>query len=677
MKKNHKKELTADTKDRTMKIRDNILNFSIVIVMLLLVCTTLEKVIGISSFVTRYSQQVVLEQAEGNAQTIEQWLQHQSRLIHSMVLAISEMSSNDGTGSLPAQRIMDYLEKNLEANDKALMYYCCLGYNGGMMPADHSKVDLDPTTREWWQQAVKEQRLIYTDPYVDVVTGQMVMSIAEPFLLEGEQAVFLADIPIDSLIQKIEELGNEEGRESFLLTADHWVITHPNLNLLPEGNEEIFYPEVARLDLSEEGTGIFTDQDGVEKYIAVKTIGETGWKLGITEKKALDLSKDEWLSSFLLSTGIVILVLLAVNFLAFKWVIWRLLKPMEQMKRFVRDKVVGQENCPRFRLELFEIEFLINALEENVVATIHKAREEAQNIEEKMVTTVVKVGEINSNIHEISASMEETTNSVDVQTDSIESIDNNCSEVAIAVEKLSEETHKIAEKAEEIIERVEKIGIRLLENKEYAVKMAYESQQRLGSAIEGAKVIEKIVEVSQAISNIARQTNLLALNASIEATRAGEAGKGFAVVAEEIKSLSNITSSEIDKVNRLTEQVMTNVNTLSHESDEIITFIDRIVLKDYEKLEGLVESYMNDATFYADTSSTLKASTEELNASILNINHMLEVINTSQNELNASVQNVNEALYAITFASEYVSEQTEGVMNSVKELHGTVGKFHV
>lgn len=269
MKKNQKKELTADTKDRTMKIRDNILNFSIVIVMVLLVCTTLEKAIGISSFVTRYSQQVVLEQAEGNAQTIEQWLQHQSGLIHSMVLAISEMSSNDGTGSLPAQRIMDYLEKNLEANDKALMYYCCLGYNGGMMPADHSKVDLDPTTREWWQQAVKEQRLIYTDPYVDVVTGQMVMSIAEPFLLEGEQAVFLADIPIDSLIQKIEELGNEEGRESFLLTADHRVITHPNLNLLPEGNEEIFYSEVARLDLSEEGTGIFTDQDGVENIFAV------------------------------------------------------------------------------------------------------------------------------------------------------------------------------------------------------------------------------------------------------------------------------------------------------------------------------------------------------------------------------------------------------------------------
>ena len=82
--------------------------------------------------------------------------------------------------------IMDYLEVNLNENENALMYYCCFGYDGGVLPADHSKLDLDPTTRDWWKQAISEDGLIYTEPYTEFATGQMVVSIAEPLTIGGE-----------------------------------------------------------------------------------------------------------------------------------------------------------------------------------------------------------------------------------------------------------------------------------------------------------------------------------------------------------------------------------------------------------------------------------------------------------------------------------------------------------
>ena len=63
--------------------------------------------------------------------------------------------------------------------------------------------------------------------------------------------------------------------------------------------------------------------------------------------------------------------------------------------------------------------------------------------------------------------------------------------------------------------------------------------------------VEKVKELSETLTRIAKQTNLLALNAVIEAARVGEMGKGFSVVAAEFRKLaetSNKIASEMRSV---------------------------------------------------------------------------------------------------------------------------------
>ena len=59
------------------------------------------------------------------------------------------------------------------------------------------------------------------------------------------------------------------------------------------------------------------------------------------------------------------------------------------------------------------------------------------------------------------------------------------------------------------------------------------------------------------------QTNMLAVNGNVEAARAGEYGRGFSVVAGDIRSLSNESSENADRIKDLVRQVQAQISRVA------------------------------------------------------------------------------------------------------------------
>ncbi len=649
-------------------IKGNLETMITICTVLIILVTAIANGVATSRVTVNGKKDLLMEEAQTNAEVMNEWLKKQGDVVHTIRNTLAFMDTKD------KQDIMDYLENCLAENDAALMYYCCFGYNGGVLSADHSDLDLDPSTRDWWAQALEADGLIYTEPYVDFATGQMIVSIAEPMTIQGEQAMMLADITIDKLIDLTKGISSDSSIETFLLTDNGDVITHNNEEFLPDEDGNTTLTNEVNVNLAAEKVETFTDYDGEKKYIAVADMDETGWKLGVTQNKSVINADIRQNLIFPIVLGVVLMIITII--LVYK-LIAKSLKPMEKMKHFVKENVIGEDTAVQHNSEVAEIEYLIGEMENRFIAMIRQTKDESTKIQTQMHQANSGVASMNGNIMEISAVMEETGASVETQTSSIQNINDTCENVAQAVEVLAEQAQEMAQRSGQIVKRVDEIVPVLLKNKDNAVTITKANREKLVQAIEGVQVIHEIADVTKAIEDIAAQTNLLALNASIEAARAGESGRGFAVVAGEINNLASDTGSEIGKVRELTNRVLESVSALSDTSNEILAFIDTVVMEDYDKLEGLAEDYKDDSTYYADVSANLGAEAEELSASVQDIDAVLETITQAQQELDQAIQSVNENLQIITGTSEQVSGETEQVLASIEAMQGTMNGFRV
>jgi len=636
------------------------------------ICIILVIVLGIAfigvTLMSAYRGNVAINsEAQNYRSEIEKWVLKQQSILNMFV------NNMEAQGDLykdydAAVKYLDHVTQKYE--DISCTYLSDPSFptvvimNNGWKP----DADFDVTKRSWYSDAIDNDDIAVSDPYLDEQTGNYCMTMSKRVVINGKTiGVFGIDFYMDQLTSILSDSYN--GRNyAFLTSKDGVIITHPSDKLqLGKGVSVKVSDSVYAKCKKDSSVKTVIDYQKKAKTVTSMTTDDGNFKIFMVK---------DWLQvySFLVETTIFyIFMFIACVVISIKYnrkIIGRWFQPLEKFAQNIPAVAQGQLDIVFDEQEIcLEIKVLQDSLNQMVTSLNTYINDIVRILEDIAGGNLAVSSEIEYQgdfarlqqaIQQITGNLNGLVRDIEQSAKQFQGISMQVSDVsgqveqgalqqADSIDSLAQNMDHLQQGMVQATDSVREVIVAVNANNENLRDITHNQINLLSDKMrEISESSAKIGECLELINSINSQTNLLALNASIEAARAGEAGKGFAVVADEIRNLSENTADASGEIRGMIQKNNESVREGIEITENTVHILE-------ENLKSF-EAARNEITKAA---GIIENQEEYMN----NISQSMGTIgNIVDNNTNISKEN--------TAAAEEMTQQTDQLANQI-------GKFHL
>ena len=473
--------------------------------------------------------------------------------------------------------------------------------------------------------------------------------------------VLSADLSLQRITVIVNSFVEMDKAEAFLIDENNMMfLASRNASLvsteLNESNTDPFLSAVAKKIQNRE----FEQCDMEQNLTSFKEIDGTDWVLVSYIPNKIIFSDTNSLRAKMILISLIAVLLLCV-------VIERSVHIITKPVKSLTDNIISMGNGD-FTIDVEaksndEIGEMSRSLQ-GFVVSMKKMLGDIQMISNHVANQSEATNEVSDTMYQVAEvqakSMKDLNDTVDQLSIAISEVAESSTQLAMVVSDTKDTSYHVQEFMEKTVDVSQK-GKKDMKQISLAMTDIHDSIENLNRAIEKVGTASnEITDIVSVIGDIADETNLLALNASIEAARAGEAGRGFSVVASEIGNLAQTSTSSVENIVTLINQITKLVNETVAQANQSMEHI--------QNSSGLIETALNTFDSIFDNIHTTSGMIAQMMNKIKEVDEVATNVAAISEEQAASTETIQTTSDAMALQAQNIADSSREALTGAKEL---------